>query len=492
MILSTEKCNIKKWISENKDVESVELVGKINADDIREYDDISKIPSLKIIDITKANVFFSDNRTWKAYMSDYESFCEPIPLILKLFSNLKYARKFVINNGLITSEDKRVLIHQPENEKIIIPQGTKIVGCWAFYGYKSKNIIIPNTVAEIGDNAFGDCEYMEELEIPNSVTKVGESSFANNEAKRITVSDNIEVFPKECFHYCTLTNLPRNLKRIEYGNAIEMDYDNVVLPPNIKYVDSWAFNYIFKFHFPASVKYIAEDFYYDDIDDREPGVEISIDKNNPYIFVTDNGEIGHKKVDDKVIQKDYSELAIDYISDEKTRKYLKKNVVLSPTEMLQLVFASSETSERRRSFFYNDLANTSILSDFERDLLDYLRNRIILVWDQLHKNSEDKYFVIYGINGSEETIISRQKYTHKCNNYIIENKLYFDYDKIICKQYSESDPDAQNVLGQYEYNKERICINNVSFILPPIPEKYAGILGKANIIRNIIKKSKSK
>ncbi len=336
MILSTEKCDIKKWISENRDVDSVELIGKINADDIRKYDEILKLPSLKTIDITKANVYFSDNRAWRAYMSDFKSFCEPIPVIVKLFSNSKYARRFIINEGMITSDDKSVLIHQPDSEKIIIARGTKIVGCWAFYGYKSKNIIIPDTVTEIGDDAFGDCDYMEEMTIPNSVTKVGKSSFAHTYAPRITVSDNIEVFPEECFHCCLLANLPRKLKRIEYGNAIEMDCNNVVLPPNTEYVGSWAFHYIFKFHFPASVKYIADDFYYDDIDDREMEVKISIDKNNPYLFVTEDGKIGHKKVDDKVIKKDFSDLAIDYVSDENIRKHLKKNIVLSPTEMLQL------------------------------------------------------------------------------------------------------------------------------------------------------------
>ena len=45
------------------------------------------------------------------------------------------------------------------------------------YISKEKNYIIPNSVTNIGDKAFGGCSSLTSINIPNSVTNIGDSAF---------------------------------------------------------------------------------------------------------------------------------------------------------------------------------------------------------------------------------------------------------------------------------------------------------------------------
>ena len=62
----------------------------------------------------------------------------------------------------------------------IIFDGTIVeVGSHAFYGTSLTSIDIPNSVAYIGDYAFGQCVNLLNIEIPNNVTEIGEFAFSN-------------------------------------------------------------------------------------------------------------------------------------------------------------------------------------------------------------------------------------------------------------------------------------------------------------------------
>lgn len=78
---------------------------------------------------------------------------------------------------------------------------TLIAGC--------KTTIIPNSVAEIGDNAFYNCESLDIITIPRSVSKIGNSAFnACSSLSSIILSENLTAIGDWAFDDCN------NLKEV--------------------------------------------------------------------------------------------------------------------------------------------------------------------------------------------------------------------------------------------------------------------------------------
>lgn len=78
---------------------------------------------------------------------------------------------------------------------------TLIAGC--------KTTIIPNSVAEIGDNAFYNCESLDIITIPRSVSKIGNSAFnACSSLSSIILSENLTAIGDWAFDNCN------NLKEV--------------------------------------------------------------------------------------------------------------------------------------------------------------------------------------------------------------------------------------------------------------------------------------
>ena len=52
------------------------------------------------------------------------------------------------------------------------------IGDWAFYATSVTNVLIPDSVTNIGDGAFFDCQSLTNVTIGNSVTSIGDWTFA--------------------------------------------------------------------------------------------------------------------------------------------------------------------------------------------------------------------------------------------------------------------------------------------------------------------------
>lgn len=87
------------------------------------------------------------------------------------------SRFIVRNNMLIDLVQNNLIICKSEEEIISIPNGIIDIGDYSFMGNEHiKKVIIPNSVTNIGKEAFSCSEIME-ITIPESVTKIGERSF---------------------------------------------------------------------------------------------------------------------------------------------------------------------------------------------------------------------------------------------------------------------------------------------------------------------------
>ena len=59
--------------------------------------------------------------------------------------------------------------------KIVIPASVASIGEWAFWGCSSlSDIVIPTSVTSIGEWAFGDCSSLSDIVIPTSITSIGD------------------------------------------------------------------------------------------------------------------------------------------------------------------------------------------------------------------------------------------------------------------------------------------------------------------------------
>lgn len=96
-------------------------------------------------------------------------------------------------DGVIYSKDKKQLIRCPiaRNGKYIIPDYVEIITASAFQYCKISEVTIPNSVTQIGQMAFYNCNSLESIHIPASVNELaGDALSACMELSTITVDTN--------------------------------------------------------------------------------------------------------------------------------------------------------------------------------------------------------------------------------------------------------------------------------------------------------------
>ncbi len=137
------------------------------------------------------------------------------------------------------------------SEDIIIPstlrgrQVTKI-GDMAFSDKKIKSITLPDSLTEIGNNAFYMCNGLEEITIPSSVTKIDDNAFENcRNLKKINLSDGLTTLGKSVFDSClslTEIELPSTLLTIgDYAFSRCSSLEQILIPENVTSVGAYVF-----------------------------------------------------------------------------------------------------------------------------------------------------------------------------------------------------------------------------------------------------------
>ena len=486
------KISLAEWINNNSDCEKMILVGNVScdledthcSDLLIDFNNIAKDLKAVEFDITDMHLLDYEGNIDDVY---YPSECEDIKssMIFKMLVNRKHGTKFIYNNGILTTPDGKALIYHPESKHVIVPDGIEIIGNWVFALFDKMNKIdLPNSLKEIGDYSFRFVNNLKELIMPDSVEKLGEGSFSYSSIDIIKVSDKIETFPACCFRYCRIDKLPSSLKTIEDDNCFEFENENEVIefPNGFEHLGRYSIGYIFEeVRFPATTKYIAEDFWYDYLvgPDETDKPTIIIDSDNPYFSVDENNNLVYKCVADIETTRDFSRRAIGFVESETERNYLlERDILLSPKDIINLVEMSPEYPENLRTWFYWDLAQTTILTEQERLLLSYVRDKTEKTHTQLHSNLKDRILVAFGISYEEheEVMLGKYKHSLECTESIQEQQLIDKYDNIIARQYKTSDKKLENELGRFEIVGDYDTINNVFFENYPIPQNIENLI----------------
>lgn len=108
-------------------------------------------------------------------------------------------------------------------KEVIIPEGVKEIGVFAFNFSSIEKIVIPSTVNKIGEYAFSMCDNLKEVEIMEGVKNLGVGMFENcDNLKKVKLPSTLLNIPYACFSGCM------SIKRIK-------------LPQHITYIGDDAF-----------------------------------------------------------------------------------------------------------------------------------------------------------------------------------------------------------------------------------------------------------
>ena len=426
----------------------------------------------------------------------YDADEEQPSMIFKMLVNRKYGTRFVYNDGILTTPDKKVLVHHPDIQHVVVPEGIETIGRLAFAAYeKMEKIDLPTGLKEFGDRSFEHVENLEELNMPETVETLGDGAFCYADIGIIRVSDRIETFPPYCFRYCAIDRLPSSLKTVENDNCFHFgeEGDEIIeFPYGFEHLGSYALGCFSEVRLPATTKYIAEDFWYDYVvggdDDRKPA--IVIDPDNRYFAVEGINKLVYKCVTGDDIQKDFSRRAIGYVASDTERNYLLENdVLLSPKEMINLVEMSPEPAGSYKKWFYWELEQTTILTEQERLLLSYLKNKWEKIWAELHGNYKTRVIAAFGVYydykdpesgervGYKEVLLGKYPHSFACTDDLRKKEALKKYDKIICRQYKAKDKALEEAMGSFEFEKDYSPVNNEYYLGDyPVPKEIENLV----------------
>ncbi len=148
----------------------------------------------------------------------------------------------------LTIKDNVLKKCKSNDENIIIPEGVKKIGEYAFFGCENlTSITIPDSVTSIGEYAFYNCSSLTSITIPDSVTSIGEYAFYNcSSLTSITIPNSVKKIEKNAFNNCrslTTITIPNSVKSIE--ESVFEDCSNltsITIPNNVISIGYGAFS----------------------------------------------------------------------------------------------------------------------------------------------------------------------------------------------------------------------------------------------------------
>ena len=157
---------------------------------------------------------------------------------------------FTYEDDVLFNKDKSEIVsfRNQKNESYIIPDSVTDIGDGAFGGCSSlPNIVIPNSVTSIGDYAFEYCRSLSNIVIPDSVTDIGKLAFSDcRSLSNIVIPNSVTSIGDYAFSDCrSLSNIviPDSVTDIGDGAFLGCSsLPNIVIPNNVTSIGDYAFS----------------------------------------------------------------------------------------------------------------------------------------------------------------------------------------------------------------------------------------------------------
>ena len=184
----------------------------------------------------------NENMQWMGFLSD-----SVVEFKIAVSNN-----GYVIVDGSVYSKDKKVLIRFVDRQKtkrVVIPHGTEVIGERAFADCNFiEEIVVSDTVTTISDGAFFNCKSLKSVRIAGNVVTVGNNAFSYCKAlEKVEFSENLNEIGKDAFSYChsiKSIRLPEGitvLKENLFKNCTSLE--EVVLPEGLIEIEANVFDF---------------------------------------------------------------------------------------------------------------------------------------------------------------------------------------------------------------------------------------------------------
>lgn len=161
--------------------------------------------------------------------------------------------------------------YEGNEENVIVPEGIKCIGDYAFSHAKDmKHVVLPKGVEEIEDGAFYSCEQLEKIELPDTVYYLGTGVFSRClSLEYVKLSNKLRNLPKITFYQCASLQeiiFPNTIRKI--GRACFQQCTNLqklILPDSITCIEENAFDDCLKLsfiHLPESLEELGDNVFF--------------------------------------------------------------------------------------------------------------------------------------------------------------------------------------------------------------------------------------
>ena len=124
-------------------------------------------------------------------------------------------------------------------------QKTKLI---AYPAYKTaETYTMPESVTEIGENAFSDCSFLKKVNLSENLEKIGEKAFSFSNIESVDIPKSIETIPRYAFNKCRnllSVTIPQGVSEIQtaaFSDCVSLE--SIRLPDSIKFIADNAFSY---------------------------------------------------------------------------------------------------------------------------------------------------------------------------------------------------------------------------------------------------------
>ncbi len=175
-------------------------------------------------------------------LENINNFTEWLNSVLHEIEERNESMDFNIKNGVL-------LKYKGTDKEVVIPNGVTRIDDEAFaYCTSLTSIIIPDSVTSIGYQAFLDCTSLTSITIPDSVTNIGESAFWNTayHKNKNSWEDDVLYIGN---HLIEKRNTLSGNYDIKQGTKIIADdafgqaglLENIAIPNSVTSIGNWAF-----------------------------------------------------------------------------------------------------------------------------------------------------------------------------------------------------------------------------------------------------------